>query len=262
MSQTLSPFTPLSLIAKAVTLLLVTSSCVAAETNKDNSSPISVGVGAFYAPKYTGAEKYEIRAIPLISATYGRFTIGGMGGLSYDIVKSKGLKAGVSLGYFKGRDESDSKYLRGLGDVDSAATIGTYFKQSFGSFYISGNVKRDFSDDVGGITAGLSTGFSYKVTPQIMLNTSVSARWMNDDYAQAVFGVSSEQAAASGFDALSVKSGIESATLSLTGLYFVDKKWTVTAMIGTTNYMGDAKSSPITREQNPYMVMSGVSYRF
>lgn len=243
--------------------LLLFSHHSLAETVKQQSEyDISLGLGIAHMPKYLGADKYEIRALPIINIKYRRLTVGGINGVSYDIIKNKGLKAGVSLGYFRGRDESDAKYLHGLGDIDSSASINTYLHQSFGSFYVAGNVARDFSDDVRGITAKLSTGYAYKISPQLMLNTNISVKWMNDDYAQAVFGVNQAQALASSLPVLTAKSGIESSSLSLTALYFIDRKWTLTALISATQLMGDAKNSPITRDDQPYMVMTGFSYRF
>lgn len=260
-TRLLSTITPV--LTKVLPILLLGSSFFATAESKDpQASPITVGAGVIYLPKYTGADKYRVRAVPIASATFGRLSLGGLNGISYDIVQTKGLQAGVSLGYIQGRDESDSKHLRGLGDLDSALTIGTYFKQTFGAFYVAGNVKRDFSDDIEGMTAGLSAGHSYRISPKIMLNSAISTRWMDDDYAQAVFGINQTQSIASGLAVTTVESGIESASLTFTGLYFIDKQWTINAMIGTTKYMGDAKESPITREENPYMFMTGVSYRF
>ena len=142
-----------------------------AETvNQQSEYDISLGLGIAHMPKYSGADKYEVRALPILNIKYGRLTVGGINGISYDIIKNKGLKAGVSLGYFRGRDESDAKYLHGLGDIGSAASISTYLRKSFGSFYVAGNVARDFSDDVGGITAKLSTGYAYKISPALSSN--------------------------------------------------------------------------------------------
>lgn len=243
-------------------LLLTTPWVGATEQPQSESIKVSLGAGAVYAPKYSGAEEYETRAIPVLYVQYGRFTFGGVGGISYDILKRDDLSAGIAAGYFRGRDESDSAHLQGLGDVASAVDFGGYVRKNFGQFYLAANFKRDFSSDVGGVTAGVATGYSYQVKPQLNLSMTLSARWMNDTYAQAVYGITEPQALASGLPVTSGNAGFERMTASLTTLYFINRQWILTGNVSASRLLQDARSSPITEDANPVVLMGSVSYRF
>jgi len=235
-----------------------------AESDKSekNKPVFSLGLGGIYAPKFSGADEYETLPIPVIFIQYNRLTVGGMSGISYDIFRDDGIKAGVALGYFGGRDESDADYLRGMGDLSASADLRIYVRRAFGPFYVAANIQRDFSEDVGGITSAVSAGYSYRVTPDFSLNTNISARWINDDYAAAMFGVTPQQAQGSGLPETNAKAGVESGTLSLTALYSINSRWTLTGTVSNTQFVGDARQSPITREPNPTMFMTSMSYRF
>jgi len=265
---TRSERTPSSAIARfsimllSVGLLPIASTCMADEPVQASSPAVSIGLGAIYAPKFSGADTYETRAIPVLHVQYGRFTLGGANGLSYDFVKDDKFKAGVSLGYFRGRDESDADYLQGLGDLDSGVDIGLYARRSFGAFYVAANLKRDFSDDVGGVTGAASVGFAHRLSKRFLINSGLRVRWMNATHAQALYGVNAQQANLSALPATTAKAGIESGTLSLTALYFLNSSWTFTGSVSATQLMGDAKSSPITRDSQPTMIMASLSYRY
>lgn len=223
---------------------------------------ISLGVAGIYAPKFTGSDKYEAKPLPVIFIQFDRLTIGGAGGISYDLFRGEGVKAGVGLGYFSGRDESDADYLKGLGDLDASADIGFFARKRLGSFYLSANIKRDLSKDVGGITSAISAGYMHRVSPQLSLNTNVLARWMDDAHAEAMFGVSAQQAQSSSLLQTEAKAGIESGGLSLTALYLMSPHWVVTNTVSLTRYLGDAKLSPIVKEPTSIMFMTSMSYKF
>ncbi len=229
---------------------------------EETNPVIALGLGGVYAPEFSGAEDYEMRAFPVVYIEYDRFTFGGINGLSYDIFQDDTINAGVSLGYFRGRDESDALYLQGLGDLESSANLGIYAKKTFGPFSISANIKRDFSEDVGGITGVLLAGFFQKLTPRLGLSTNLYVRWINDDYAQAVFGVSEWQALSSHLPITKSDAGVESGTLSLTALYAINSRWSLTSSVSATRFIGDAKASPITRDAQPMMAMTSLSYQF
>lgn len=259
-------FPKLSPLVASVSLLV--SLMVASSGFADNAEPVpkkaivSVGLGSIYTPKFTGADEYETLSIPVIFVQYDRFTLGGVRGISYDFFQSEAVKAGLALGYSRGRKESDAHYLQGLGSLKSSADLRLFVRRAFGPFHVSANIKRDFSEDIGGVTSGVSAGYSYRASRQLLLSTNALVRWMNDAHAEAVFGVTGQQAQNSGLLESQVEAGVESGTLSLTALYFVSRRWTINGTISTKQYLGDAKQSAITRESTPTSFMASASYRF
>ena len=84
---------------------------------------VVVGAGLIYAPKFEGSKDFEFVPIPMVSATFGDRVSIDPGGLTVDILNTNGFKASVKGGYELGggRDDSDSRHLRGLGDIDAGA---------------------------------------------------------------------------------------------------------------------------------------------
>lgn len=241
-------------------LLLNSWQCVAQETKQPLH--LSLGVGGIHAPKFTGSDNYETRVIPVIFLQYGRFSLSGNTGISYDIVQNDTFKAGLSIGYLRGRDESDADYLNGMGSINGGADLGAYLRKDYGQWYVKANIKRDFSHDIGGITSSISAGKMYQPAKRFSLDTAITLRWINDDYAMAFFGVTEQQSNASGLPVTMLSSGLESTILSFTGLYYFNQRWALTSRLSISQLIGDAKVSPITQDVNPIVVMTALSYRF
>lgn len=231
--------------------------CFASETDKE----YTLGLGLLNAPKYAGAKEYETKFFPVIKVEYGRFSLGAQG-LGYDIFNNEDSSFGLSVGYFNGRDESDARVLRGLGDINSSAHLGAFAKKSFGKFKIAANVQRDFSDDSEGVTFELSSGYTHPINKRLMLSAGLSLNWVDDNYATAFYGVTAQQASASAFNTFSAQSGFEKVSASLAALFFLDKHWTLMSAVNVGEYLQDAKESPITRDETPVTVMATAAYRF
>lgn len=223
---------------------------------------IALGAGAIYTPKFSGADEYRTRAIPVVSIKYGDFSFGGVGGLSYQAFNDDGLKAGLSLGYFGGRNQSEANYLKGMGNLDEGLDFGPFIFKRIGPFAASASIKRDISSRVGGLTAGATLGFTYPLAKSLMINSSIKASWMDGKHAQAYYGVTQKQSLESGLSRNTAQAGLEKGSLSLMLLYFFMPQWTLTSLVSKSLLLNEAKSSPITRESEPIMLMTSVSYKF
>lgn len=233
--------------------------------NKENSNletNYTLGIGIASLPKFSGSDIYETRVLPIIYAQYGRLHLGGVSGIRYEITSTDDLKVSATLGYFRGRDESDADYLKGLGDIESSVTAGMAITKSIGLWRFGASLNRDFSDDVGGISADLSAGYTYKLSPQFMLSINSKLSWIDSNYANGIYSISNKQANSSTLLAYKAQSGLESVALSFSGLFFINKNWILTTIFSQNQLLNSAKESPINRDANPYFIMSSVSYRF
>jgi len=258
----------MNISASDLRVLLTVSSCTtffsyAEDNQKDANAPqYTIGVGVASVPEFSGASENETRFLPLISIRYGRLSIGGVNGIAYELLNNNDLTVNATAGYFRGRDESDAEYLNGLGSIESSVTAGVAINKSIGPWRVGLKINRDFSEDVGGVTAGLSGSYSHKFSQQILVTLSSSVTWMDSNYASGVYGITEDQEMASVLKAYAASSGIESIGLSLSGLYFIDQHWTLTAVVSQSQLACEAKLSPITRKSNPHFIMTGISYRF
>jgi len=221
-----------------------------------------LGITEIYAPKFSGSDSYKFLTLPASSIKYGALNIGSHRGISYDLLDQNDFKAGIVAGYFFGREESDADYLDGMGDIDDALTLGAYAEQKFKYFKLSSQVKRDFSADVGGTTADLSTSFSFMLSTRLLLTPSVKVTWMDDRYAQGIYGVTQTQANNSSLAETNASGGIEKVSLSSTAVFFITRELAFSSTLGVSRLLGDAKSSPITRASYPLLVIGSLSYNF
>lgn len=93
--------------AVAVFLLCSAGAALAQPAEEEAGTRVSVGAGVINAPKYPGAESYRLRAIPVISLSFGRFFVGGGdaggggggggGGIGMNLVRDPAWRIGAAL---------------------------------------------------------------------------------------------------------------------------------------------------------------------
>lgn len=83
-----------------------------------------VGAGALYAPEYEGSRGFKVSPLPAVIFTYGDWLTLDPRGISVTAFTHQGFSLAGKVGYEMGRDEDDGDRLKGLGDIDFAATIG------------------------------------------------------------------------------------------------------------------------------------------
>jgi hypothetical protein len=81
-----------------------------ASTEPPAAMPYSLSLGLAVArlPEYEGSDRFETRALPLISYRSGRFFAGTLSGVGYNLSNTPAVEFGPVLSYRFGRDESDS----------------------------------------------------------------------------------------------------------------------------------------------------------
>lgn len=221
-----------------------------------------VAGGAMYAPKYEGSDEFELVPMPMISITLGdRLTI-DPGGLSLDVLDSNGLKLSVSGGYDMngGRDEDDSSHLKGLGDIDAGAVVGTQLSYEWGPMEFYASVDKTFGGS-DGLQAQVGANVSHHVD-RFMLSAGVSATFADDNYMETYFGVTAIQSARSGLPQYEASAGLKRFDIEASVTYMATENWLVRAQLGAGFLSGDAKESPIVQSDVQPSGMLFVGYRF
>ena len=118
--------------AISVGLAFATFSCAAAAQEADSVKnweedergwDFFIGAGVERSAEYEGSDKYKTSAFPGFQAVWNdRFLI-SPGGIGAFLVQEENYSLFAGLGYGGGRKESDSTYLRGLGDIEDGAVF-------------------------------------------------------------------------------------------------------------------------------------------
>jgi outer membrane protein len=264
---------PWMLMSTAAALALTCFSAAAQDrpTPDDEGTPqLALGLGVVSGPKYPGSSVRETRALPLISARYGRFFIGGAPetgvplGVGANLFEDSNWRLGVVVGrdLKSPRKASDDPRLTGLGDIASTTHLGVFGSYTQDGWSLRGNVLSDVGGEHEGTTANLELVGKYQLTDQLSLSAGPGLAWANKRYTQTFFGVDATQAANSGLTPYDANSGLNSVKFSLGLEYRIDRHWFVSALASVESLRGDARSSPITSDTSPHTIGVFAGYRF
>jgi outer membrane scaffolding protein for murein synthesis (MipA/OmpV family) len=221
---------------------------------------VTVGAGAIYLPEYEGSDKLEVRPFPLFSAQFGDNFFIDTRGVRYNFLQYGGLHFGLTGGYELGRKEDDSVYLRGMGDIDAGGLVGGIVTYEVGPFQLYGRLDKAIGGSEGLTgTVGAMASYQYE---RFIFSADVSGTWADNNYMEAYFGVNSIQSVNSGLPQYEAKAGIKRIDLKASVTYLLTENWLLTGTAGAGFLMGDAKDSPIVKDDVQPFAMLGVAYRF
>ncbi|RED54147.1 MipA/OmpV family protein [Aestuariispira insulae] len=224
----------------------------------------SVGMMGMVAPEYEGSDEYELSPLPNIDVRYGDHVFLNMqDGLGVNPLVGENYRLGMALGYKLGRDEDDSDYLQGMGDIDGGATASLLGGYDLGPVTLSGKLSHQFTgEDDAGMRADFKLAAPLKAADKITLTPFVSTSYLSDDYASTYFGVSASQAASSGNAEYDPEGGFKDVTLAMNARYELNQDWVLTGTVGYSRLVGDAADSPLVKDENQFFTGFGASYKF
>jgi outer membrane scaffolding protein for murein synthesis (MipA/OmpV family) len=221
---------------------------------------VTIGAGALYMPEYEGSDEFEVNPLPLFSAEFGDYVSVDITGVTVNLYKSNGFRVGVKGGYELGRKEDDSDYLRGLGDIDAGGVIGGIVSYEYGPFEVYGKLDKTIGGSEG-LTGTIGAKASYRYE-QFIFSGDVSGVWADDKHMESYFGITAAQSDRSGLAEHEAKAGIKRVDFKASVTYMFNENWAVTGAGGVGILTGDAKDSPIVKDDVQPFALLGVSYRF
>lgn len=266
-----------------VLLIVVTGTSVAASAQSVNTPPaftwpqlpsvsgswtVTIGANGEFVPDFEGAKHSKLSALPIFSihrtGTEDAFH-SPRDSASFALLDYEGFRAGPVGAFKAARTASSYSALNGLGDVKTAVEVGgfaEYFpvdwfrtrvevRQGFGGHH---GVVADFSADA---IVPVSPRFTWSGGPRFTLEDSRAT--------SPYFGVTAEQAAASGLPAYTAQGGAHAVGAGTQLRYQIDPKWEVHTYVEYERLLGSAANSPlVTLRGSPNQVNVGVgaSYSF
>ncbi len=239
----------------------------------------SIGIGAESGPEFLGSSETETSAMPMFELIWRDRIFIGPGGIGYAF-NADAFTASASVGYDSGRDESDSVFLNGLGDIDGGATFNLEFEYELGPVtpYLEVTKYTKGSEGVSA-TVGVEGMIPLRVlTGRMsmadmgrldspgeagpMLIAGLSADWGNDDFNQTYYGVSGAQSVSSGLGQYTATSGFHAVNLEVGVRVPVTDHWNLGASVTYSELMGDAKDSPFVQDTSGTSVGIFAMYNF
>jgi outer membrane scaffolding protein for murein synthesis (MipA/OmpV family) len=234
--------TPAARAGLAAAILLVSG----AASEAQEGGILILGLGASLEPVFAGSDTMQIEPDPIIEARFGRVFIGELG-VGADLFVGEGpseLTFGVAIGLGEGRKEADDPALADLGDLDATVELAVFAEAEWGPVEFDAAVVTDVGSGHGGTYLALGVGFENDLSDRLSYEVELSTVYGNDSYAGALYGVSSAQAARSGYAAFSPGAGFTEASLDLSMRYAITDTWFAEATLGVGTLLGEARSAP------------------
>tara|TARA_Y100001960_G_scaffold314928_1_gene379775 strand:+ start:19 stop:915 length:897 start_codon:yes stop_codon:yes gene_type:complete len=227
---------------------------------------LSVMVGVAHTPEYKGGKDNELKAIIAPKAEYRldewqKLYLSLDQGAGYSYALTRNLEIGGGLGYRTGRDSSDASILSGMSDVDDTLTYLAFAKYNMGQYNLGIKMEKGMDSSNDGMSTELSAGYRTKLSPQLVVGTSVSAIYGDDTYMEQNFGVSTADAVP-GRSAFNADAGFHEANLKVFSNYNIAGPHNVTASVKYSKLLGDAKDSTIVEDDTSVSAAVGYSYKF
>lgn len=214
--------------------------------------------------EYQGSDESRVRLLPSIDYQWSNgFFAGVINGVGYNASSQPDIAYGVRVTADFGRKERRSAALRGLGDIDARPEFGAFFNYSpVRSVSLNSSLRFGSGNEREGLLLDLGASWSTGLSPALQLSTNVAATWANASYLQDYFGVDSAQSVQSGYGIYRPGSGLRDVRFGATLRYRITPAWGVTASLSRSVLQGDAKDSPIVREQGTTSGLFTVGYSF
>lgn len=233
------------------------------------STDVTIGLGASYAPRYMGSKNYTSGLQPLLRIERGIFFLDSEDGLGLQWQSDSGFSASASLGYDYGRADGDSDFrygsdkLKGMGEVGGATVLKLNASQQLTS-WLALNGQAEWR--TGGAKRGnqYSLGLESKLLDRDhdKISWSIDAHAGSGQFNQTYFGVTPEQSANSRFHSFKADSGIYAYSSELSWLHTFDEHWSTVTGVELTHYTDQARNSPIVTKDTTAISYFGVNYTF
>lgn len=158
------------------------------------------------------------------------------------------LRVGPLVRIDFGRSEKDSPDLKGMGKVGTSLELGAFDAYTTaGGSRIRLRVRQDVVSGHGGGLAIADYAQPFIRTERFVLSGVVAGTWATGKYMRSFFGVTTAQAAASGYPVYTPGSGFKDISAGLNGSYVIAPQWSLVADVNDKRLIGGAVDSPIVR---------------
>ncbi len=233
------------------------------------SEPMQMQIGGAVqlTPVYEGSQSYRVIGVPVLVPGSSddpdkRVQFRGLDHLQFALINTNGFQFGPLVGYRMGREEDDGRLLHGLGDIDGGLVAGGFASYRFGALRASLSYHQQLTgDDTGGVLKFGVDG-RHSVTNTFRLTGGLGATWADSDYMQSFFGVTAQQALASGHAAYSAEAGIKDVNLNIGSELQLAPQWILRLNGRYARLVGDAADSPVVESRDQWSGGAALTYSF
>ena len=215
-----------------------------------------------YKPKYEGSNVYDVGPGPLVDLTWRDLIFLNESGLGAYVVSNENFHVGFAAGYRFEQKASDVGLGSDIGQVNGGLNGSMTARFNQGPFSIGAVLNHQFTGTDSGYLVNLSAEGMLPLGEKLFARGTLQADWADQTYMNKYFGVSGSQSAASGTTAFNASSGFKSVGVVAAIGYRISDRWVVMGTGGYTRLIGDAAASPVSKNDNQFIVGLGITHYF
>jgi outer membrane protein len=235
----------------------------------------AIGLTVGYGPAYIGSNDYNVGLKPALYLRYGRFSIStGAGfttrradqvlrGLGVDVWSTERLRVSLAARLDRGRSESASPALAGMGDVDGTlrARVSALWRLDEG-WRLGAALSIDALGRGQGTVGELSFSRERAITADTSWTWGGSLTMGDATYMRSYYGVSATQAANTGYPVYTPSAGLRDLALSIGLRSELAADWVGYVNAGVSQSLGPLLDSPLVEQPLGWGVNAGLAWRF
>ncbi len=209
-------------------------------------SQITIGAGPSFGPDYFGSDDYEFRPKAALYIKFDKYLTLENDGASLNLLGLSNFQFGPVAHFTPWRNEDENPVLNGLGDIDASLDFGLYAKVLVAKrFSARLRLFNDLLKDDNGAAVELSLNAVIHQSDNFSLLFGVTGSWIDDKRAQRFFGVTANQALASGLPEFRPGTSFQDVRADIGARWELSDKWAVNAYGRYSRLLGDIKDSPL-----------------
>ncbi|SHN67113.1 MipA/OmpV family protein [Desulfovibrio litoralis] len=231
--------------------------------SQDLTWSVSLGGGVLTAPEFEGSDSNDLRFMPIVELRLDRFFLSTQNGLGVYVVNQEQWKLGAVAKYNRGREESASDLLNGLGDIDPSAELGIFASWNPDPFFVKATALHG-TGDIRGFQVQTEVGHATMLNEKVRWTNSVGSTYASERRNETFFGITQEQSRKSGYDAYDADSGFKDIALKTSlGVSLTDDIG-LRVFAGYNRLVGPAADSPLVEagSKNQFTGGCGLVYSF
>lgn len=246
----------------AVVQAATTWSAALSADDQTLKTQIAAGAGVMIAPRYPGSSRYEVLPLPYFDVSDGGVEFNGIDDVRLRLFGLEHVEGGVITGYARGRQESDSPRLKGLGDITDGVVGGAFVRYREGPFSITGSYSGEVMGEDTGSKLSLDGELDLPITDWASAYVSADITYGDSHYMSANFGITPLQSMKSGLAAFDASAGLANAGIEAGVAVDFAASWRLFGSLRYERLLNDAAASPIVDTPNQAMATLGLAYTF
>lgn len=274
-------------------VLAVSGSAASAQTPTTNPMPdgsrdMYAGLGIVSAPRYDGADRRKVSALPVLQVQWsnGVFVSGMSAGMHLSgsptaeygpllAIHPRRSESGFGgrIGDFQGatllptsvrETMSRTNRLAGMDEIKARPELGGFFNYYVTpEWRLTSSLLAGAGNDRHGVRAEVGIQrLALQLAPHHTVSVSAAMQFANRAYVHEYFGVNPGQAFVSGNPEYRPGGGLKDVRIGARWNWVLTPSWMLTSSVQATRLAGDARLSPLVERPNNVTVSTAFAYRF